>query len=104
MEHKGHYIVGEDLVVQAIYDNAEKFDEKTELTLRYLQIFTACCDSFAHVFAIERVLVLKVVRKIETWGAGFPPESRTAPMRTNEWIFYPRRVMISKDDLSFQAF
>ena len=27
----------------------EKFDEKTELCMRYLQILTACWDSFAHV-------------------------------------------------------
>lgn len=48
MEHKAEDIIDEDPVVQAIHDNAEKFDEKTELTLRYLQILTACCDSFAH--------------------------------------------------------
>jgi sodium-dependent phosphate transporter len=38
----------EDGTVQAIHDNAEKFDEKTEYSMRYLQILTACCDSFAH--------------------------------------------------------
>lgn len=48
MEHKADSIVQDDAVVQAIHDNAEKFDEKTELSMRYLQILTACCDAFAH--------------------------------------------------------
>ena len=48
LEHKADSIVEEDPVVQAIHDNAEKFDEKTELSMRYLQILTACCDAFAH--------------------------------------------------------
>jgi sodium-dependent phosphate transporter len=34
--------------VQSIHDNAEVFDTKTEHSMRYLQILTACCDSFAH--------------------------------------------------------
>ena len=34
--------------VKAIYDNAEKFDPKAEAVFRYIQIFTAICDSFAH--------------------------------------------------------
>ena len=28
--------------------NAEQFDRKTELSFKYLQVFTACCNSFAH--------------------------------------------------------
>ena len=31
-----------------LHENAEKFDEKTEYTFRYLQIFTAICDAFSH--------------------------------------------------------
>jgi len=31
-----------------MHENAEKFDSKTEYTFRYLQIFTAICDSFSH--------------------------------------------------------
>ena len=31
-----------------IHENAEKFDEKSEEGLKYLQIFTSMCDSFAH--------------------------------------------------------
>ena len=31
-----------------LHENAEKFNEKTEYTFRYLQIFTAICDSFSH--------------------------------------------------------
>ena len=32
----------------SIHENAEKFDPKTEISMRYLQIITACCDAFAH--------------------------------------------------------
>jgi sodium-dependent phosphate transporter len=38
----------EDRTVQSIHDNAEQFDARTEYSMRYLQILTACCDSFAH--------------------------------------------------------
>ena len=31
-----------------IHNNAEKFDEKTEESFKFLQIFTAICDSFSH--------------------------------------------------------
>ena len=34
--------------VQDLHDNAEKFDNRTESTFKYLQIFTAICDSFSH--------------------------------------------------------
>ena len=34
--------------VKGIHDNSEKFDEKTEESFKYLQIFTAICDSFSH--------------------------------------------------------
>ena len=37
-----------DGVITAIHDNAEKFDPKTEAVFKYIQIFTAICDSFAH--------------------------------------------------------
>lgn len=48
LTHKAEDILDEDMAVLAIHENAEKFDEKTELCMRYLQILTACCDSFAH--------------------------------------------------------
>ena len=32
----------------AIHEHAEKFDDQTEAVFRYIQIFTAICDSFAH--------------------------------------------------------
>ena len=35
-------------IVTNIHKNAEKFDDKTEYMFRYLQIFTAICDSFSH--------------------------------------------------------
>ena len=34
--------------IQTIHDNSEKFDEKTEESFKYLQVFTAICDSFSH--------------------------------------------------------
>merc|ERR1711988_1425142 len=34
--------------VSAIHANAEKFDPEAEAVFRYIQIFTAICDSFAH--------------------------------------------------------
>ena len=34
--------------VKDIHDHSEKFDEKTEESFKYLQIFTAICDSFSH--------------------------------------------------------
>ena len=34
--------------VGAIHANAEKFDVRTEELFKYLQIFTAVCDSFSH--------------------------------------------------------
>ena len=34
--------------INSLHDNAEKFDERTEDSFKYLQIFTAICDSFSH--------------------------------------------------------
>ncbi|CBJ32177.1 PiT family transporter: phosphate [Ectocarpus siliculosus] len=34
--------------VNQIHDNAEKFDPRTEEVFKYVQIFTAICDSFSH--------------------------------------------------------
>lgn len=31
-----------------VHDNAETFDARTEEAVKYLQVFTACCDSFSH--------------------------------------------------------
>tara|TARA_B100001093_G_C26820535_1_gene1011690 strand:+ start:893 stop:2350 length:1458 start_codon:yes stop_codon:yes gene_type:complete len=36
-----------DIVVN-LHNNAEKFDNRTEEVFKYLQIFTAICDSFSH--------------------------------------------------------
>eukprot|EP00939_MAST-03C_sp_MAST-3C-sp1_P003534 g3534.t1 len=38
----------DDATTQEIHDNAEVFDEKTEALFKYIQIFTVCCDAFAH--------------------------------------------------------
>jgi len=43
-----HASIDKDEVVNAIHNNAEKFDQDTEMMFRYIQIFTAICDSFAH--------------------------------------------------------
>ena len=34
--------------VVSLHNNAERFDDKTEEVFKYLQIFTAICDSFSH--------------------------------------------------------
>tara|TARA_Y100000592_G_scaffold5218_1_gene7403 strand:- start:829 stop:2283 length:1455 start_codon:yes stop_codon:yes gene_type:complete len=34
--------------VMSLHNDAEKFDKKTEEVFKYLQIFTAICDSFSH--------------------------------------------------------
>ena len=34
--------------VVALHNNAEKFDNRTEEVFKYLQVFTAICDSFSH--------------------------------------------------------
>lgn len=43
-------IKGEDELqrVTDLHNNAEKFDNRTEETFKYLQIFTAICDAFSH--------------------------------------------------------
>uniref|UniRef100_A0A7S4F6K6 Phosphate transporter n=1 Tax=Chrysotila carterae TaxID=13221 RepID=A0A7S4F6K6_CHRCT len=43
-----HASIEEDEKVQALHDNAEKFDPMAEAVFRYIQVFTAICDSFAH--------------------------------------------------------
>ena len=37
-----------DNKVKQIHETAEKFDIRTEETFKYLQVFTAMCDSFSH--------------------------------------------------------
>ena len=34
--------------ITSLHNKAERFDERTEETFKYLQIFTAICDSFSH--------------------------------------------------------
>ena len=40
--------ISRDKRVKEIHDNSEKFDEKTEESFKFLQIFTAIFDSFSH--------------------------------------------------------
>lgn len=50
IENAGYHntIISKDEVVTAIHDNAEMFDPKTEELFKFLQVFTAMCDSFSH--------------------------------------------------------
>ena len=41
-------IIEQDETVKRIHSNAEQFDERTEISMRYMQILTACCGAFAH--------------------------------------------------------
>lgn len=43
-----HDAIDEGDVVASVHENQEKFDVKTEEAFKYLQIFTAICDSFSH--------------------------------------------------------
>merc|ERR1719409_1567101 len=43
-----HASVDQSEMVKAIHANAEKFDPMTEDYFKYIQIFTAICDSYAH--------------------------------------------------------
>ncbi len=40
--------INNNQLVQDIHKHAEKFDKKTEESFKFLQIFTAICDSFSH--------------------------------------------------------
>mmetsp|Transcript_38607 Transcript_38607/g.91507 ORF Transcript_38607/g.91507 Transcript_38607/m.91507 type:complete len:578 (+) Transcript_38607:91-1824(+) len=46
--HDVHSAIEEDDAVNAIHEFSEKFDPKTEESFKYLQVFTAICDSFSH--------------------------------------------------------
>ena len=48
LNYKIEQDIENDKVVSDIHNNAEKFDEKTEESFKFLQIFTAICDSFSH--------------------------------------------------------
>jgi len=50
IKHNINYNIDEIKVdeVKGIHDNSEVFDIKTEESFKYLQIFTAICDSFSH--------------------------------------------------------
>ena len=43
-----HEGIEEDEVVAAIHAKAEVFDPKAEFAFSYLQVFSACCVTFAH--------------------------------------------------------
>ena len=41
-------VAGDSRAVRDVHARAERFDAKAEMLLTYLQVFTACVDSFAH--------------------------------------------------------
>lgn len=43
-----HESVEDDEKIMAMHNEAEMFDRKTELSFKYLQVLTACANSFAH--------------------------------------------------------
>lgn len=43
-----HESVADDEKIMAMHDHAEVFDRKTEMSFKYLQVLTACANSFAH--------------------------------------------------------
>ncbi|CAM9752859.1 unnamed protein product [Ectocarpus sp. 8 AP-2014] len=43
-----HSSIKESEYVSQIHDNAEKFDPRAEEAFKYVQVFTAICDSFSH--------------------------------------------------------
>lgn len=48
INHNIHDALVEDHIVGTMHELSEKFDPKTEESFKYLQVFTAICDSFAH--------------------------------------------------------
>lgn len=43
-----HANIKDSEYVSAIHNNAEKFDPRAEEAFKYVQVFTAICDSFSH--------------------------------------------------------
>jgi solute carrier family 20 (sodium-dependent phosphate transporter) len=43
-----HDVIETDEKIHDIHAHSERFDTKTELSFKYLQVFTACANSFAH--------------------------------------------------------
>jgi sodium-dependent phosphate transporter len=48
MEHDIHEVAETDEKIKNIHAQAEVFDVKTEFSFKYLQVLTACANSFAH--------------------------------------------------------
>lgn len=48
VQHDVHGVIETDERVTMLHAHAELFDPKAESGFRFLQIFTACCNSFAH--------------------------------------------------------
>ncbi|KAL4428574.1 hypothetical protein ABPG77_008886 [Micractinium sp. CCAP 211/92] len=84
-----HGVISEDKNVNELHNNAERFDRKTEVAFKYLQVFTAMCNSFAHgsndvansigpfagIYAVWRCTCVNSKSDVPTWilvvgGAG----------------------------------
>lgn len=48
MDHDIHDVARTDEKIKHIHDGAQVFDVKTEFSFKYLQVITACANSFAH--------------------------------------------------------
>ncbi|CAM9130707.1 unnamed protein product [Pylaiella littoralis] len=48
LDHDIYASVKRSQYISAIHENAEKFDPRTEEAFKYVQVFTAICDSFSH--------------------------------------------------------
>lgn len=48
VQHDVHGVVETDADITKLHAHAELFDPRAESGFRFLQIFTACCNSFAH--------------------------------------------------------
>lgn len=48
MNYDIHKVIQEDARIGEIHNNSESFDSKAELSFKYLQVCTACANSFAH--------------------------------------------------------
>ncbi|KAL4434398.1 hypothetical protein ABPG75_000839 [Micractinium tetrahymenae] len=84
-----HGVISEEKSVHDVHANAEQFDRKTEVSFKYLQVFTAMCNSFAHgsndvansigpfagIYAVWRCTCVQSKSNVPTWilvvgGAG----------------------------------
>ena len=81
-----HKAIVEDDLVSAIHANAEKFDAKTERYFRYIQIFTAICDSFAHGANDVANAVGPYMALYSIYSTGYVTSKTTGSENDSLWI------------------